>query len=439
MEGAIGKSLCIADAMGSKNEWNRRYDPNRRTWEVLPKALKRGLPSRTMSAYHSRTARGATRDGRPHMPYSTIFGIDSHARTTTICALVVGTGETRTRTFRGNDYGAMRGWMSGFPAPARGVYEAGCTGFVPARLLASGDVEVVPIAPSKMPTSSESRTRKNDRNDAARLARLELAGELREVWVPSEEVEGLRDLTHALDDLKDQRELACRRCEALLCRHGIVWDERTRSGRLKKSWGTEYWEWLRRVELGDRASQAALLAAIRAAESAREQYDELLRRAHELAAASSLSGAADALQCLKCVSFVTALAFCAEVGDFSRFASGRKVTSYLGFAPSEGSSALAVRLGAMSRCGNKLLRSLLVEGAWAAARGNPARPKACPASVDARIRERARTLSQRLCERRRSLLARGVPPCKANAATAAELGRFMLFLGQDQQAIEAAA
>ena len=116
------------------------------------------------------------------MLYSTIFGIDSHARTTTICALVVGTGEAKTRTFRGNDYGAMSEWMSRFPAPARGVYEAGCTGFVPARLLTCGDVEVVPIAPSKMPTSSESRARKNDRNDAARLARLELAGELREVW-----------------------------------------------------------------------------------------------------------------------------------------------------------------------------------------------------------------------------------------------------------------
>ena len=33
------------------------------------------------------------------MPYSTIFGIDSHARTTTICALVVGTGESRMRTY----------------------------------------------------------------------------------------------------------------------------------------------------------------------------------------------------------------------------------------------------------------------------------------------------------------------------------------------------
>ena len=377
----------------------------------------------------------ATADPRPR----TIFGIDSHARTTTVCALVVETGVTSTRTFRGNDYAAMAGWMARFPAPSHGVCEAGCTGFVPARLLTTDDVTVAPIAPSKMPTSSESRARKNDRNDAARLARLAMAGELHEVWVPGEEVEGLRDLMHALDDLKDQRTRAYQRVLGLLCRHGTAWDERTRTGRLKKSWGVEFWRWLRGIELDDPASQAALLAAIRAAEPAREQYDELLRRAHELAEASSLAGTIEALRCLKCVPFVTALSYCAEVGDFSRFDSGRRVTSWLGLAPSESSSALTQRLGAISRCGSQLLRSLLVEGAWAATRCCPAKGKACPACVDARIRERARTLSQRLCERRRSLLARGVASCKANAATAAELGRFMYFLGQDQQAIEAEA
>ena len=378
---------------------------------------------------------GKTADPRPR----TVFGIDSHSRTTTICALEAETGEAITRTFRGNDYEAMSKWMAKFPAPARGVYEAGCTGFVPARLLTTDDVAVAPIAPSKMPTSSESRARKNDRNDAARLARLAMAGELREVWVPSEEAGGLRDLMHALDDLKDQRTRAYQRVLSLLCRHGIVWDERTRTGRLKKTWGAEFWRWLRAIELDDTISQAALLAAVRAAESAREQYDEMLRRAHELAAASSLAGAIEALQCLKCVSFVTALSFCAEVGDFSRFPSGRRVTSWLGLAPSESSSALAQRLGAITRCGCQLLRSLLVEGAWAATRCCPASGKACPASVDARVRERARTLSQRLCERRRSLLSRGVAPCKANAATAAELGRFMYFLGREQQSIEAEA
>jgi hypothetical protein len=74
-----------------------------------------------------------------------------------------------------------------------------------------------------------------------------------------------------------------------------VWDERTAGGRLKKTWGCEFWAWLRGVELADPISQAALLAAVRAAESAREQYDEMLRRARELADASSLAGAVWAL------------------------------------------------------------------------------------------------------------------------------------------------
>lgn len=374
-------------------------------------------------------------DPRPR----TIFGIDSHARTTTICALVVETGVASARTFRGNNYAAMSEWMAKFSTPSYGVYEAGCTGFVPARLLSSDDVTIAPIAPSKMPTSSESGTKKNDRNDAARLAGLALAGELHEVWVPSEGVEGLRDLVHALDDLKDQRARACQRVCALLCRHGMVWDERTRTGGLRRSWGVEFRKWPHNIELDDSISQAALLAAIRAAESAREQYDELLRKAHGLAAASSLADTVEAPQCLKCVSFVTALSCCAEVGDFSRFGSGRKVTSWLGLAPSESSSALSQRLGAISKRGSRLPRSLPVECSWAATRCGPASGKACPASVDPRIRERARTLSQRLCEHRRSLLARGVAPCKANAATAAELGRFMYFLGQDQRTIEAEA
>ncbi|MDY4652142.1 MAG: transposase, partial [Atopobiaceae bacterium] len=153
---------------------------------------------------------------------ATVFGIDSHSRTTTICALSRESGETETRTFRGNDYAAMARWMSGFPAPTLGVYEAGCTGFVPARRLSAGNVSVVPIAPSKMPASSDSRTRKNDRNDAARLARLAVAGELKEVWVPPCEIEGMRELAHALDDLKARRARAFQHVLALLCRHGCV-------------------------------------------------------------------------------------------------------------------------------------------------------------------------------------------------------------------------
>ena len=217
--------------------------------------------------------------------YCTYFGIDSHLRTTTICALTPEDGELRTRTFKGNDYGEMAAWMADFPQPSHGVYESGCTGFVPARMLTCGDTLVEPVASSKLPSSADSRSRKNDRRDAERLARLALAGEVSPVWVPPEQVEGLRELAQAMDDLACVREAARQRVNAILCRHGISWDERTPTGRLKKRWGQHFWNWLRSIDLGDAGSQAAYLAALSAAESAEVAYDGPGARAEGIARA----------------------------------------------------------------------------------------------------------------------------------------------------------
>ena len=139
--------------------------------------------------------------------------------------------------------------------------------------------------------------------------------------------------------------------------------------------------------------------------------------------------------CVKGVGFATALAFAAEVGDFSRFASGRKVTAYFGLAPSEGSSADSRRLGRVSKNGCALVRRLLVECAWVIARGNPACRKKGKASVPFAVREHARACSARLVERRRSLVSRGLMPCKANTATAAERARMLLYVGKGAQAV----
>ena len=163
--------------------------------------------------------------------YCTVFGIDSHARTTTVCAVDASTGEVRVRTFRGNPYGEMAEWMAGFPQPSYGVYEAGCTGFVPARELSAEGRRVVPIATSHIPTSPDDRSRKTDRRDAERLARLALSGQAVEVWVPDGQTEGLRDLSRAIEDAAERRERCRMQVDAILLRHGYVWDRKTPQGR----------------------------------------------------------------------------------------------------------------------------------------------------------------------------------------------------------------
>jgi len=65
---------------------------------------------------------------------------------------------------------------------------------------------------------------------------------------------------------------------------------------------------------------------------------------------------------------VVGLAFQLTILDPARFASSRKLTSYLGFNPSERSSGGKQRLGHISKQGNALLRGWLVEAAQVAVR-----------------------------------------------------------------------
>ena len=122
--------------------------------------------------------------------------------------------------------------------------------------------------------------------------------------------------------------------------------------------------------------------------------------------ASPIAAEVAALQSIKGCAFALAAAFSAEVGDFTRFRSGRQVTAYFGLAPSQRSSGDSVRLGGISGAGNALVRKLAVEGSWcyAAARHQP---KLMPrdTGVPLEIRMHGRKGSERLLRRREEMLA----------------------------------
>jgi transposase len=65
---------------------------------------------------------------------------------------------------------------------------------------------------------------------------------------------------------------------------------------------------------------------------------------------------------------VTSLAFVLTLGSVERFARSKQVVSYLGLNPREHSSGGKQRLGAISKQGNPMMRSLLVEAGHTAAR-----------------------------------------------------------------------
>jgi transposase len=62
---------------------------------------------------------------------------------------------------------------------------------------------------------------------------------------------------------------------------------------------------------------------------------------------------------------VTATCFVATLDEAARFSSAKQVRSYLGLVPSENSSGEQQRRGRLTKAGNRRMRYLLVEAAWA--------------------------------------------------------------------------
>ncbi len=70
------------------------------------------------------------------------------------------------------------------------------------------------------------------------------------------------------------------------------------------------------------------------------------------------------LRCLRGIDTLSAVALCAEVGDWHRFARPGRLMSFLGLVPSENSSGERRAQGQITKTGSRHARRLLVEAAW---------------------------------------------------------------------------
>jgi transposase len=140
-----------------------------------------------------------------------------------------------------------------------------------------------------------------------------------------------------------------------------------------------------------------------------------------------------ALQALRGVSFITAVALAAELGDLTRFGHPRELMAYLGLVPSEHSSGPSRRRGAITKAGNPHVRRLLAEAAWAyqgvprIGRVHAYRQEALPKVVC----DIAWKAQLRLTSRFRWLVARGKAKPKVATAIARELTGFIWAIARE--------
>jgi transposase len=199
---------------------------------------------------------------------------------------------------------------------------------------------------------------KTDTRDALKLARLHAAGQLRPVVVPAPELEALRDLVRAREDVRGDLMSARHRISKLLLRRGLVW------GGPGEAWAQRHLQWLSQVRFEQPLVEVVFgeyLAHHEVLLARRDRLDGLI-------AEQSLQGPwapmVARLRCLRGVDTLTAVGLVAEIGDITAFAHPKQLASYLGLVPSEQSSGTRRRQGSITKAGSSHARRLLIEAAW---------------------------------------------------------------------------
>ncbi len=208
--------------------------------------------------------------------------------------------------------------------------------------------------------ASEVRQQKTDRRDAELLLRLLLEDRFPRIWVPSEAERDRRQLVLHRHRLVRLRVQVKNQLQALALNEGV------QQGR--QLWSQSGREQLRQLRLTGWSARRRddLLRLLEQVEAAILPLDEALRQQ------AGQDVVMSRLMTHPGVGPVVAASFALTLGDVHRFATSKQLVSYLGLAPREHSSAGRQKLGHISKQGNSLLRSLLVEAAHLAARSDPA-------------------------------------------------------------------
>jgi transposase len=203
------------------------------------------------------------------------------------------------------------------------------------------------------------RKQKTDKRDAAYILKLVVEGRFPRLWTPDREQRDLRQLVLHRHKLVEIRSRVKNELQHLSLNKGMQ--------KKRTLWSQAGQELLRALPLKPWAScrREDLLGLLRMLDEQIGKLDRAMQHAAEEHPQAKL------LMTQPGVGPHTALAYVLTIGDVTRFQRGKQIASYLGLIPREESSSGRQKLGAITKQGNRLVRSLLVEAAQVAMRYDP--------------------------------------------------------------------
>lgn len=297
------------------------------------------------------------------------IGLDVHKDTFSGCGLDGETGEILKEAKFGSDPKLVEKFIDSvldeFDKDVEIVcgYEAGVLGYSLYKSLQKRGIPCVIMAPSTMYSSAKNKVVKNDKMDAKMIARNLAANTYRSVYVPDDEDDDVKEYIRMRKAFKKALTRARQQANAFLLRHGFVYQD------TKSKWNPTHLAWIKALHVSEKQRVVIdeWLVEIHELVDKVERFDETIE---EFAHSKRYEESIRALTCFKGISTITAMTIHVEIADFERFPNAAAFMSYAGLVSSEHSSGNHEFKGSITKQGNSVVRTALVESAQTLVRGH---------------------------------------------------------------------
>jgi transposase len=303
------------------------------------------------------------------MNYNTVYvGMDVHKESFTLCAYTIDQENASHFQRTQADYKKVLKYLeflrSIYGENTRFVcgYEAGCLGYSLYHQLDSSHVICIILAPTTMLEQRSKKRIKTDRRDANIIAKCLAQHNYSPVHIPTATDEQTKEFIRMRNDHKLALKKIKQQILAFCLRHNYRYD----GGR--HYWTEKHVKWLNSLT-PEAVYKEILDEYLLTYMNLSDKLTRLDQRIEEMASKEEYKESVHRLTCFLGVKTQTALSVLVEVGDFHRFASAQKFTSYLGLVPGECSSAEDRNRLSITKAGNSQVRKLLTEAAQNYARG----------------------------------------------------------------------
>jgi transposase len=247
------------------------------------------------------------------------------------------------------------------------AYEAGFSGFWIQRAFSRKGIDCKVIHPADIPSSQKETKRKTDKVDSRKIAKGLKGDMLRGIFIPEEEQEADRQILRSRAKLVKDITRLKNRIKSFLKLGGINIPQSYDNCK----WSMSFTGWLAGIDLSA-SNKITLDFYLDELHFLTEKEKQLRLAIKELSLTERYVQDVQLLTSVPGVALIAAMTILTEMGDIRRFKKLDHLNSYCGLAPNTHSSGATERVTGISRMGNAIIKSMLIECSWMAIRKDPA-------------------------------------------------------------------